>query len=594
MSEVLVQFILMLTSQGWIFACLVILPICLLNALPFLSRLLPLSKTRERLLLITVISIDTVLVAVSVALTHQVIYSIKYDTWMHLAIIRRGIEHGLFAGDPFYLNYPTPPHFSLVDVFYIYASKITGIAPYLLWGDSSLLVAAFIFLACAWWHRELFGNSQLGWLAGWLFILSTASQWHYATYPRNFALILFFACLVFYFRSVTRIRYVVHCGLSFGLCIMSHLFTAVMCVTVIVAYFLLACGIDAMHRKQRRWADDLKRFGFIPIGCILASPWLFVFGKEAVTHTETSVSHYSLPNWHVDTTILGWTFTSYAPRRMLGEFPGAMWILAGIGFLICLYRIIRGNYKAMHVFLVTSAIIPVLVLLTPLYSPIVRIFGEWMPSRFVTVMTVPSLAALTCGMAVEALAEIAGNHKQYGLIIRSVGTLLAFILMTVVISPVAIMQKHLSEMQGEVVAPLAVWSNDVAAVNGMLRDKVVLTDPMTSYVLGYYTGAYVVAIPLGHGSPYINHEARNADVTAMFDPNTSVTKRYEILNEYHVEYIMLNLRARSGNAASQYDGTGSRYLDSCKAIFDQQKAFTLVYDVNGLMVYKYQAKPFRS
>jgi hypothetical protein len=587
MPHIPLQFIYGIRSPDKIFAYLVILPVCVLNILPFLSLLFPPSKIRKRMLLTAVICIDAALLALATHLTHQLIYSIKYDTWMHLAIIQRGVDHGLFAGDPYYPNYPTPPHYSLIDVLYIYASKITGVPPLLLWGNLSLLFTPLIFLACVWWHQELFDDLQLGWLAGFLFIVSLSMAWHYATYPRNFALIFFFLCLLCYFRSARHSRYILYCGLTFGLCIMSHLFTAIICLTFLIGYFLLACVIAVSHRKARFWADELKRFAFLPIGCTVASPWLFVFGKEALTHTETSVGQYSLPDWHVDTTLFGQTFTVYDPRRLLETFPTPLWILAGIGFLICLYRIVRGDHKPLHVFLVSSAIIPVVVLLTPLYSPIVRLFGEWMPSRFATVMPVPALAALTCGMTVSALSAMRTSHQRQALIIRSCGIVFAFAFMIAVISPVAAMQKRLYEGRDGILTPLFTWDDDFQALKGMIKDTVVLTDPTTSYFLTYYTGAYVVAIPPGHGSPYIDHEARNADVATMFDPNTSPAARYEMLNKYHVEYVMLNFRARSGPTASRDDSLRRRYLDLCRAMFDQQNGFKLVYDVNGVIVYKY-------
>lgn len=587
MTQALLQFIRILTSPGLPFVCLIIFPICVLNILPFLSRWFPLSQTHKRMLLITIVGIDVALTSLSAYVTRQMIYSIRYDTWMHLAIIRRGIENGLFAGDPFYPNYPPPPHYSLVDVFYIYTSKITGVAPLLLWGHFSFLFVALTFLACVWWHRELFDDAQSGWLAGLLFILSTSSQWHYATYPRNVALIPFFVCLLFYFRSAKRIRYVVPCGIAFGLCIMSHLFTGVMCVTFLVAYLLFARGIDAIHRKQCSWSYELQRCAFIPIGCILASPWLFVFGKEALTHTETSMSHYSLPYSHVAASVFGWTFTVYTPRRMLEVFPTTVWILAGAGFLICLYYVIRGNYRPLHAFLLSSAIVPVLVLLSPLYSPVVRIFGEWMPARFVTLTPVPALAAFACEMAVGALSETGKNQRHHGWIVRSVGVLLAFAFMVVFIAPTAVLQVRLYKSQHRIVTPLSAWDNDLSTLAETFKDKVVLTDQMTSYVLPYYTGAYVVAIPPGDGSPYINNDERSADVSAMFDPNTSPLKRHEMLDKYRVEYIMLNLRPRGDDAGARYDSIRSQYLDSCKAIFDQQKMFSVVYDLNGLVVYKY-------
>ncbi|MEK7399147.1 MAG: hypothetical protein AAB116_19595, partial [Candidatus Poribacteria bacterium] len=372
--------------------------------------------------------------------------------------------------------------------------------------------------------------------------MSISIKWHYATYPRNIAFIFFFLSLLFYFRSAKK-RYILYCGISFGFCIMSHLFTGIMCFTFLIAYIILTWGIDAIHRKKRLWIEELKRLAFIPIGCIVASPWLFIFGKQALTHTETSMSHYSLPDWHAETTILGWTFTIYKPKMFFEIFPKILWILAGIGFLICLYYIIRGNYKPVHIFLVSSAIIPVLVLLTPLYLPIVHVFGEWMPPRFIRVMSVPPLAVLSCGTIVYFLTMIRANHKIQRSIIRSFGIILAFIFIIIVISPIAIMQKNLYKSNEQVLTPLDTWESDFSALKGTIKDKVVLTDPNTSYFLTYYTSAYVVAIPPGHGSPYINHEARIADVSAIFDPNTNPAKRYELLNKYQVEYIMLNLRS---------------------------------------------------
>jgi len=224
MFQLFPQFIQNIRAQGDTFAYLIVLPVCAVNVLPFLSLLFPLSKTQKRIILIAVIIIDTALIAISASLSHQMIYNMGYDTWMHLAIIQRGVENGLFGGDPYYLNFPTTPHYSIVNVLYILLSKITGIAPHLLWGNLSFVFAGLIFLACVWWHKELFEDSISGWFAGLLFILSISIKWHYATYPRNIALIFFFLSLLFYLRSVKN-RYIIYCGISFGFCIMSHLFT---------------------------------------------------------------------------------------------------------------------------------------------------------------------------------------------------------------------------------------------------------------------------------------------------------------------------------------------------------------------------------
>jgi hypothetical protein len=276
----------------------------------------------------------------------------------------------------------------------------------------------------------------------------------------------------------------------------------------------------------------------------------------------------------------------YRPGRFLETFPNAVWILSGIGFLICVVRMIRGSYKPMDVFLVSSALIPPLVLLTPLYAPMVRVFCEWMPSRFVTVMPVPALAALTCGRIGGWLSAMRERGRVRGAMSGGIGVILGVAFMVVVIGPVAIMQARLYEARDKVVTPLAMWGSGDAALRGMLKDKVVLTDATTAYCLAYYAGAYAVAIPAGHGSPYINHEARNADVAAMFDLRTSAAERNELLRKYHVDYVLLNFRGRRGEAAARGEGVSKEYIDSCKAMFGGEKGFDLVYDVDGLIVYR--------
>jgi len=581
------QTIQILKSQGNTVAYFITLPICILNTLPFLACLFPLSKIKKWIILATVIGVDTALIAVITCLTHQNIYNLGYDTWMHLSIIQRGVEHGLFTGDPYYPNYPTTPHYSIIDIFYVLLSKISGIAPHLLWGNLSFIFAGLIFLSCVWWYKELLEDWGSGWLAGLLFILSITIKWHFATYPRNIAFIFFFLSHLFYFQSVRtkKDRYTLYSGISIGFCVMSHLFTGVMCFTSLITYILMSWGIDAIHHRPRRWIEDLRRLAFIPIGLIVSSPWLIMFGRQALTHTEISMSHYSLPDWETNTSILGWTFTIYRPKMFFDTFPILLWILAGIGLLICIYYIIRGRYKPRHIFLVSAAIVPVIVLLTPLYMPIVHIFGEWMPSRFVRVISVPPLTALSCGIILHFLASIRINHRIQRAIIRGFGIILGLVFMIIIIPPIITTQKNLYTGRNQVSTPLYTWDNDFNILKDILKNRVVLTDPWTSYFLPYYTDAYTVAIPAAHGSPYINHEERLDDVSVMFNPQTNMAKRYELLDKYQVGYVMLNLRPKIDNTASGYDLIKDFYPPSIKDVFDQQKRFKLIYDKNGLLVY---------
>lgn len=570
---------------------LVTLPICAINAVPFLAHLFPLSRIQKRVILAVAIALNSILITLAVWLTRQHIYNIGYDTWMHLALIQRGVADGLFAGDPYYVGFPTPPHYSVVDIFCILLSKALHIAPHLLWGNLSPIFATLIFLSFIWWYKELIGDPVLGWLAGLLFIVSIAGEWHYAIYPRNAALILFALSHLFYFQSVRtkKDKYILYTGISIGLCIMSHLFAGIMCLISLVAYIFVNWLVEKIHRRPRMKLADLRCLASIPIGLVVASPWLIVFGKQALMHDEASISHYSLPGSNIEAKIPGWTYTCYKPDLFWKAFPTLLWLLAGLGLLICLYQVIRGNYKPHHVFLLSAAVIPVLVLFTPLYSPIVNTFGEWMPSRFMKIVPVPALTALSGGAIFQLLFSLRTKHRKQSIVIRSSGILLGFIAMLIVIPPSIEIQKNLHLVRNQVLAPLDTWDSDFHELEGILKNKVVLTDPWTSYFLPYYTEAFTVAIPAAHGSPYINHEARLADVSAMLNPQTTIADRHELLDRYRVDYVMLNLRPEMDKEASRYGLIKGYYLSSIKEVLDQHSEFALVYDNNGLFVYAFSS-----
>jgi len=531
--------------------------------------------------------VDASLIAVASWLARQHIYNMGYDTWMHLAIIQRGAEGGLFTGDPYYPNFPTPLHYSIVHVFYTLLTVVSGISPHQLWGTLSPVFVALIFLASVWWYRELLGDSIFGWLAGLFFLLSIPIIWHYATYPRNVALIFFALNHLFYFRSVRtqQDKYILYSGVAFGFCIISHLFAGIMCLISLMTYILVHWSIDAIHGRARSWKADLRCLAYIPIGFVVASPWLIAFGGQALTHDQTSIAHYSLPSVEAKATIMGWTFTRYKPLLLWDAFPMLLWVLAGVGLLICLYYIVRGSYQAGHIFLVTAAILSTVVLLTPLYSLITHIFGAWMPSRFMNLLPVPAMAALGCQMLLRLFASIRATHRLQQAISRSLGILIALIAMIILIPPIITKQKGLYTRRNRALTPLHTWDTDFNDLRNTLKDKVVLSDPWTSYFLTYYTSAYAVAIPAAHGSPYINHEARLAHVSAMFDPKTNSTKRLELMDDYRIEYVLLNLRPKLDSTASRYGLIGNYYPASIKEVFDQQDSLELVYDRNGLFVY---------
>ncbi len=516
--------------------------------------------------------------------SRKLIYNIGYDTWMHLSLIQNGIEKGLFPGEPYYAHLSTPPHYSLVDIIHSALSFIFGIRPHILWGIASPFLLAMIGIATFYWVKELTQDAKIG-LVAMIFALFAASiTWHYATYPRNTAIIFYAYAHLFYFRCLRnrRIRDAILSGVFFGLCIMTHLFTGVACLLSLLSYVVIKFVVDVASKRSLRQFISYAQFIYIPVGFVVASPWLILYTHQFFTRESSSPAHYQM--LHQDNllaTIGGTKLFSFKRELFFDSYHNLLWILAAIGLLICLYKIIKNNSEDFHVFLIATAITPMLILLTPLYMVSTKIFGAWMTPRFMQILPVPILAALAIRGILTTLTK---DPFRILKTIAAAGALLG--VFVILFIPVVAQQMDLHRQQNGVLTPLDGWDADFDEMKEMIKGKVVLSDIWTSYFLPYYTGAYVVAIPAAHGSPFVDQEKRTADIALALNPATSFSTVMELLKKYEVEYLLLNLRPKLNPNFSKYSLIASQYPGDVLEIFSNNPLMQLVYQNDGVWLYQ--------
>jgi hypothetical protein len=84
--------------------------------------------------------------------------------------------------------------------------------------------------------------------------------------------------------------------------------------------------------------------------------------------------------------------------------------------------------------------------------------------------------------------------------------------------------------------------------------SVILADNNTSYFISALTDHYVVSIPYGHSSPYVNDdEQRRHDTARALDPDTEMSEILRILDDYQVNFMLLTFGPRVGAASLSSD-----------------------------------------
>ena len=198
----------------------------------------------------------------------------QFDTWMHLAMIRRVLEHGPVPPDPYYVGYSAAPVLSLIHQLHGAAVWLTGQAIEEVWVWGIPVLTALIGLVAYFFHRELLRDSVAALFATIFFVAWRYFEWPHANYPRVVALGFYMLALGLLLRSLrNESRWgCAGAGLVLGLSIATHPISGAT-GAMVAAAVLLGEWIFAARAGSGR-ALVVSALVFVAGSVVTAGPWI--------------------------------------------------------------------------------------------------------------------------------------------------------------------------------------------------------------------------------------------------------------------------------------------------------------------------------
>ena len=159
-----------------------------------------------------------VLLCWEAAVQSSKIFGQQYDTWLHLGLIRRVLEHGPYPPDTNYLGHSAAPRTSLTHYIQAIAWWITSLPGHTLWRASSPVVVACLVATSYFAHHELLRDRAAAALASVFYLSQKFFAVGWAVYPRVTAPALYLLTIGLLARGLrtSRPRLFLMAGLALG------------------------------------------------------------------------------------------------------------------------------------------------------------------------------------------------------------------------------------------------------------------------------------------------------------------------------------------------------------------------------------------
>jgi hypothetical protein len=121
--------------------------------------------------------------------------------------------------------------------------------------------------------------------------------------------------------------------------------------------------------------------------------------------------------------------------------------------------------------------------------------------------------------------------------------------------------------------------------NTITEGDIVLSDPLTSWLLPALTGAKIVA--LYHNNPLVpDNDQRVNDTITFYDPTASLEARKKIIEKYRVTHILLNFDRMNENDINRINDYYQNFKIDQRLIDEVQKIGKLILENENLLLFK--------
>jgi hypothetical protein len=448
-----------------------------------------------------------------------------FDTWMHLAIIRRVVENGPVPPDPFYAGHGAAPILSLVHELYGAAAWLSGqpIDRIWLWGIP--VVVVLIGAAAYFCHREILGDRTAAFFAAMFYMVSRYFEWPHANYPRVIAPAFFLISLGLMFRGLrTEGRgLLVMAGLALGLAIAAHPIAGVMSAMVVAAVLLGEWTLEARAGRGRTFAPTV--LAVAAGAAITAGPWILYDFIGLLHKGETA------PILHGASGDVSFFLKRHCTRILRAGVPagdqGMRWVvLWGVPVLLGAVRLFASDCdRRIRVYAASATAVALLALWSPFTGLFSELFGPRYVARFFYVLPLPALAGFGLAWACRRLGGVGPR-----LAAAAVFALYTALLLRSVESP---------EGQEIVHTPAELARPELAKLEPLLHGRVVLAARSVAYELPYFTGAFVVWNSQRHSNPWAWDGERVGQALRILRGKARPDATRAFCDRYGVEFALL-------------------------------------------------------
>jgi hypothetical protein len=452
-------------------------------------------------------------------------FGTQFDTWMHLAMIRRVVEHGPIPPDPYYVGYSAAPVLSLIHQLHGAAVWLTGQPIGAVWVWGIPVFTALIGLVAYFFHREVLRDSVAALFATLFFVVWHEFKWPHADYPRVVALGFYMLALGLLLRSLrNESRWgCAGAGLVLGLSIATHPISGAI-GAMVAAAVLLGEWISAARAGSGRTLVA-SALAFVAGSVITAGPWI-AYDFIALLHVEElppiiEDSKHGL-RYYLTVQIL----RGLGGAREIGDTSLRWLVLWGPPLLLGLARCLTTDTpRALRIYLAATLGVAAVVLGTPLREPLCDLFGPRYVARVLSVLPIPALAGI--GLAWIARGARAVPAKAAA----------AFVLAVYVALPL-----RTTELRGFVppsIPPAIPARPELTMLGDLFGQRVVLARKQDAYVLPFFAGAFVVWNHMGHSNPYAWDPARVHGARAIIAGRATPADIRRYAEEFAVDFALL-------------------------------------------------------
>jgi hypothetical protein len=519
--------------------------------------------------------LGTILFWMFVAACWGALFMAETDNWYYLAIVRRTAQtQRLVPGDPYFLSVEDPqrggPWVALVALL-IHLSGM--IAASIL--DASPAVLIPVAILAHYLLADTLFKDRLAAALSCLFLLYGFGRFTWdvpmmVVSPAGVGFILFLVTLALAWRNIhDGNRQVLVLAVLTGWTLASiHL--------LVFVGLLLALGSFAVLHfvVHRQWVYVYRVLALTIIPALLAMPFVQAWIGSG---SQTTNPIYA-DEWGLLSELGGWHIIR--PSVLVGGSPSP-WAWA---LLLSPALLVLARRQTWALFLLSTMLFVVGTAFNPLFvepmlrSRLVPPWGIWRLALqvFQFQFVLGGLGALAIRWLSQGIGQEWGRSKviRITLLVGSMG--LGFLPSAVpLVKPLGrYVSRSLYFLEHKATTFPFNWAEGVTFLNHDLPPgSVILADANTSYFISALTDHYVVSIPYGHSSPFVNDdEQRRQDTARALDADTDRGEVLRTLDHYQVDFVLLTTGSRRVGAASAPPETYTQlvaYFESDPAHFQR-------------------------